>query len=93
MREIQGFQPDIILMDVILGQEDGRELCKSLRQDPHYKQITLILFSASPKNLKDFRECGADGAIEKPFSMADLINQINFAILNRKELLRSSTAD
>lgn len=90
-REIDGFHPDIILMDVMLSDEDGRELCRALREVSNYNQVTVILFSGSPKHLKDLQECGADGAIEKPFTMADLINQINFAVMNRKELLRSKT--
>lgn len=85
--EVESFKPDIILIDVFLGGEDGREICKELRADPVYKTIPLILFSASPKDLENFRESGADGAIAKPFAIPDMINQIKFAVLNRKETL------
>lgn len=38
----------------------------------------------------NYQKWGADGAIEKPFDINDLINQIKFAVLNRKELLTKS---
>lgn len=87
MKEVEAFKPEIILVDVLLDGDDGREICKSLRENPANKHLTIILFSSSPKHLKDFKESGADGAIEKPFGITDLINQIKFAALNRKQYL------
>jgi DNA-binding response OmpR family regulator len=91
MKELESFQPDIILIDVLLAGEDGREICKTLRGNSANNKITLILFSASSKHLENYKECGADGAIEKPFGMADLINKIKLAILNRKAVLSKNT--
>jgi Response regulators consisting of a CheY-like receiver domain and a winged-helix DNA-binding domain len=84
IKELESFEPDIISIDVMLAGEDGKEICKILRQNPANNKITIILFSSSPRHLENFKEYGADGAIEKPFGITDLINQIKFSELNRK---------
>ena len=86
--ELKLFQPEVALIDVLLGQVDGREVCKKIRENDDYKNITLILFSGNPKSLANFREVGADGAIEKPFDMSGLIHQIKSAVYNRKQQLQ-----
>lgn len=45
----------------------------------------MILFSASPKHLENFEEYGADGIIEKPFGIKDLLEKIDAAVRSRKE--------
>ena len=87
--EIASFNPEIVIIDVLLCGEDGRDVCKALRQNPAYKEITLILFSASPMHLQGFKEHGADGVIEKPFGIKELIENIEMAVRSRKEYLAS----
>ena len=87
MEEIASFNPEIVIIDVLLCGEDGRDVCKMIRQDPSYKAITLILFSASPRHLQGFKEHGADGVIEKPFGIKELIENIDIAVQSRKEYL------
>ena len=78
---------EIILIDVLLSGEDGRQICKQLRTDRRNEEITLILFSASPKHLENFRECKADGIIEKPFGIKDLLEKIDATVRARKDYL------
>ena len=87
LHEIASFKPDIIIIDVLLSGEDGRQICKDLRADRSNEETTLILFSASPKHLQNFRECKADGVIEKPFGIKDLIEKIDAAYRSRKDYL------
>lgn len=87
LNEINSFKPEVIIIDVLLRGEDGRQVCTALRNDPNNKEITLILFSASPGHLLNFQEYGADAAIEKPFGSKDLVEQIEAAILSRREFL------
>jgi DNA-binding response OmpR family regulator len=77
-------KPAIVIIDVLLGGADGRQICKKLREDPQNKEITLILFSASPKHLENFEAYGADGIIEKPFGIKDIIEKMDAAVLSRK---------
>ena len=85
--EIESYKPEIILIDVLLSGEDGRQICKQLRADRRNEEVTLILFSASPKHLENFRECKADGIIEKPFGIKDLLEKIDATVRARKDYL------
>ncbi|MDB5199694.1 MAG: response regulator transcription factor [Chitinophagaceae bacterium] len=87
MQEFKSFMPEIVIIDVLLSGEDGRQLCKALRENPYNKEVTLILFSASPKCLENFHECNADGVIEKPFGIKDLLEKIEAAVQCRKKSL------
>lgn len=85
MNEIATFKPEVIIIDVLLCGEDGRDICKKIREDSNYNEIALLLFSASPKHLLDFKKYGADGVIEKPFGIKELIEGIETAMQTRKK--------
>ena len=70
------FSPDLILMDVMFGIEDGRELCKEIKE-MHNKNIPIILISANVALLKDYRKCKADAVIEKPFNIKNLVEVVS----------------
>ncbi len=76
--KIDTFKPDLLLLDVALSGEDGRNVCRKLKDHPTYKSIRLILFSANLTVNSDFKECGADDFIEKPFEIEQLLNKINY---------------
>lgn len=73
-------QPDIILMDINLGGYDGRVLCRTLRKDSHLT-IPIILFSAVREYDATAAEYGADGFIDKPFEIGNLIHTL-YSYLN-----------
>jgi len=68
------FIPDLILLDVMLGGENGRDICKQLKQT--HKDIFIILISANHKLLVDYKECDADDVIEKPFNIDEVLTKI-----------------
>ncbi|HUS02962.1 MAG TPA: response regulator [Chitinophagaceae bacterium] len=78
-------KPGIVIIDVLLSGADGRQICKKLREDPLNKEVTLILFSASSRHLENFEDYGADGIIEKPFGIKDIIEKTDAAVRSRKE--------
>ena len=88
--KFESSRPGIVIIDVLLAGADGRQICKKLREDPQNKGVTLILFSASPKHLENFERYGADGIIEKPFGIKDIIEKINAAEQSRKEYLANN---
>jgi DNA-binding response OmpR family regulator len=71
------FTPDIILLDVMLHGEDGREICKAWKLNEQYKHIPIILLSANPKLLEGYKECYAVDVIEKPFQINTILEKIN----------------
>lgn len=75
--QIDAFRPDLILLDVSLGNQDGRNICKQLKSHKDTKHISVILFSANHNVEKSVSECMADSFISKPFDINDLIADIN----------------
>jgi len=80
---ISEFLPDLIILDVRIGGEDGRDLCKAL-QKRTAREIPIILTSADPKLLTEYKECNAGAIIEKPFDVKKVIQQID-ALLNKQD--------
>jgi len=78
--KVSNFNPDLILMDVRLDGADGRELSKEIKQNNSTKEIPVILLSASPELLIDYKECKAVDMIEKPFELATVIQKIERAL-------------
>lgn len=68
--------PDLILLDVWMSGQDGRELCKTLKSKHETKHLPIIMFSASRDIKQSAKEAGANDFIEKPFEMEDLIKKI-----------------
>ena len=65
-------QPDLVLLDVNVGDEDGRDMCHHIKQQAEYNHIPVILISANPELLKSYSDVGAVAAIEKPFNLDTL---------------------
>jgi len=76
--KIELFKPDIILLDVHLRGEDGRNICRQIKSDPQTMHIYIILFSASPTLQSDIKGCFADDFIGKPFKINVLLEKINY---------------
>src|SRR5688572_16642790 len=76
-------QPDLILLDVMLPEKSGLEICAELKADPETKSMPVIFLTARalPVDIKDALSRGALGYLAKPFDPMTLINQIN-AILS-----------
>lgn len=73
---IKDYKPDLIILDILLSGNDGRHICKSLKSDVLSKQIPIILISAHPTAGGSIKECGANGFIAKPFSVNDLLREV-----------------
>ncbi len=64
-------KPDIIILDVNLVGDDGRQLC-SLIKVKYRNRLPIILFSASPSLGEKYKDFDADAFIAKPFKIRDL---------------------
>lgn len=79
---IKQHEPDLILLDIMLGNLDGRELCKTLKNQQETKNIPVILISAS-HNPGMLSQAGSpDDFIAKPFDIDVLLNSINRQLRN-----------
>ncbi len=68
-------RPDLILLDVMMPELDGFEVCRRLKADPRTSQIPVIIVSvkASPENFQLGKEAGAAGYLTKPFENQRLL--------------------
>ncbi len=71
--KIQTYQPDLLLLDILLSGQDGREITKRLKSQ---KETTIILLSAHLHAATDAQTFGADDFVPKPFKMGDLLAKI-----------------
>ena len=68
--------PDLLLLDIWMSGQDGREICKYLKNEPHTKHIPIIMISASRDVMDSAKQAGADDFIAKPFEMNELLTKV-----------------
>ena len=77
LKTTRSFRPDVIVLDVRLGNEDGEKICQQIRSDNDIKHVSIILHSAFPDMEDYYKICGADDFILKPTNIDQLISRIN----------------
>lgn len=86
LKEIKKTDPDLVLLDWMLPDLSGIEICKALKKDPKYKNLPIIMLTA--KNQDEDKvlglNTGADDYLSKPFSHTELIARVN-ALLRRSK--------
>ena len=80
MEELENATPDLIILDVLLHQDNGREICKLIRANESSKHVPLLLMSTNARLLKNPEECGATDTIAKPFHLPELTEKVRSAI-------------
>lgn len=68
--------PDLLLLDIWMSGQDGRDICKYLKKEAHTKHIPIIMISASRDIKSSAQESGADDFIAKPFEQEELLSKI-----------------
>lgn len=80
-------QPDLIVLDVMLPDIDGFEICRRVRQRPTY--IPILMLTARDTSLDKVTglELGADAYLTKPFAPGELLAQVRalFRLIDQKE--------
>ena len=77
MTHIKEVTPDLIILDIMLPDGDGRELLKSLRSDKKTESIPVLMISAryTEQNI-EHGEYKPNGFLAKPFDIDDLLDRI-----------------
>jgi DNA-binding response OmpR family regulator len=75
---VKSFRPHLILLDVKLGNQDGRHICFKLKRDPETSFIKIILYSAFPETSVEYQKYGADDFVVKPYEFNHLVERINY---------------
>ncbi len=76
--------PSAVILDLMLPDADGLEVCKYLKNSPEYRDIPVIILTAKTEEIDRIIgiELGADDYISKPFSPRELVARVK-AILRR----------
>jgi DNA-binding response OmpR family regulator len=85
--QVKLFEPDLIVLDVLLSGVDGRTICKKLKNTSASRHIPIIMFSAHPGAQKNMEEFGADDFISKPFESNKLLERIEAQLPEQKQIL------
>ncbi|MDM8521800.1 response regulator [Desulfococcaceae bacterium HSG8] len=81
--------PDLILLDIMMPEMDGYEVCKILRRDPGTKDIPVVFVTANTDDatLQEAFEAGGTDYVRKPVNRIELLARIKSA-LTQQELTR-----
>jgi two-component system phosphate regulon response regulator PhoB len=85
MRQARQARPQLILLDLMLPELDGLEVCKMLRHDAATRSIPIIMLTARATEIDRVLglELGADDYVTKPFSIRELVLRVK-KLLSRK---------
>ena len=75
--------PDLLLLDIWMSGQDGRDICKYLKSQDKTKHVPIVMISANKDTKEIAKKSGADDFLEKPFEMEDLLNKISKHIKKR----------
>lgn len=75
---LEGSPPDLLLLDVMMPELDGFEVCERVRARPDWKNTKIIMLTARGREQERERglALGADAYVTKPFSTRDLVEQV-----------------
>jgi len=75
---IREMHPDLVLLDVMLPEVSGYEICQSVRMDPALNDVKILMMTArgSAMERRKGMAMGADGFISKPFELKALRSEV-----------------
>jgi DNA-binding response OmpR family regulator len=79
--------PSLIILDLMLPDADGFEVCKSLKKQDKYSGIPIIMLTAKGEEVDKILglEIGADDYVTKPFSTRELVARVKAVLRREKE--------
>ncbi len=84
LQRAQSFQPDLVLLDLMLPVIEGYEVCRQLRSDPRTQAARILMLTARADEVDEIVgfSMGADDYVTKPFKIKPLIHRIK-ALMRR----------
>jgi excisionase family DNA binding protein len=76
--QTQQFRPDLILLDYMLPDVNGNVVCQTIRKNPEFEHIKIIIVSGVVKRdeIKQLLKSGAEDFIKKPFNITELTDKV-----------------
>jgi DNA-binding response OmpR family regulator len=74
---VKEFRPDLVVLDVMLPDINGKEVCQRVRSDPTLEAVKIICISGMVEQDKvaELKEAGADDFMHKPFAVDRLVDR------------------
>ncbi|MBI2442309.1 MAG: response regulator [Candidatus Levybacteria bacterium] len=76
-----GFAPNIVLLDLFLSGQDGKQIATELKHDKRTENIPIVMFSAHPSGQQEATNLGIAGYLAKPFDTEELLQIIRTHML------------
>jgi DNA-binding response OmpR family regulator len=78
LAKVAGFQPDLVLLDVMMPKFNGFEVCRRIRENSAWQDIKIVMLTAKGREAEVTKglALGADAYIIKPFSTKDLMAEV-----------------
>lgn len=83
LTQVALFQPDLILLDILMPVHNGLEICQKLKNDPATRHIPIIILTAGQylNSAEEASRLGAHSYFLKPFSLESLLAAIREVLL------------
>jgi DNA-binding response OmpR family regulator len=77
--QLDAFNPDLVLLDVMMPKVSGYEVCQRMRSQPQWRDIKIVILSAKGREVEVSKgmSLGADLYVTKPFSSTELVATID----------------
>ena len=78
LAKVASFNPDLMLLDVMMPKKSGFEVCEALRADPRRAGLQIVMLTAKGRDTEVAKglALGADAYVTKPFSTKDLVAKV-----------------
>lgn len=78
IRLVRERRPDLILLDVMLPVRDGYDVCETIRANPAWKAIPILMLTAKSREVEREKALalGANDYVTKPFSTRELVERV-----------------
>ena len=75
---VASFNPDLLLLDVMMPKKSGFEVCEALRADPERAGLKIVMLTAKGRDTEMAKglAIGADAYVTKPFSTKELVDKV-----------------
>ena len=78
LAKVASFNPELLLLDVMMPKKSGFEVCEALRADPGQAGLKIIMLTAKGRDTEMAKglAIGADAYVTKPFSTKELVDRV-----------------
>src|SRR4051812_13118885 len=87
LSKVRDWQPDLVLLDIMMPKISGFEVCKRLEADPATRGVAVLMITAldQPSDVERAVDAGTDDFLTKPINQTDLLHRIRALLASRQQ--------